>query len=58
MGVGTENYETAAKGFENTRSWFAFFVVAATGKVLPVGYLKGRYKSESSLITCEAELQG
>ena len=27
-------------------------------QVLLVGYLKGRYKSESSLMTCEAELHG
>ena len=56
MGVETENYEIVAKGFENTRSWFAFLVVRTTLEVLPVGYLKGRYKAESSLMTCEAEL--
>ena len=27
-------------------------------EILPVGYLKGQYKSESSLMTCEAELHG
>ena len=52
----TENYEIAAKGFENTRLWFAFSVVGTSCKILPVGYLKGRYKSESSLMTCEEEL--
>ena len=26
--MGGENYEIAAKGFENTRLWIAFFVVA------------------------------
>ena len=56
------------EGFENTRSWFefsvplsstwfAFSVVGTSSEILPVGYLKGRYKSESSLMTCEAELQ-
>ena len=55
MGVETENYEIAAKGFENTRSWFAF---PSSGQAAPVGYLKGGYKSESSLMTCEAELHG
>ena len=61
MGVKTENYEIAAKGFENTRSWFAYFVVGKSSYVLPVGYLKnlnGQYKSESSLMTCDAELHG
>ena len=58
MGVETETYKIAAKGFKNTRSWFAFFVVGKTSEVLLVGYLKGRYKSESSLMTYEEELQG
>ena len=56
MGVKTENYEIAAKGFENTRLWFAFGVIRASSEVLPVSYLKGLYKSELSLMTCEAEL--
>ena len=60
--VETENYEIAAKGFENTRSWHAFSVVGTTSRtsseILPVGYLKGLNKSESSLMTCEAELHG
>ena len=56
MGVETENYEIAAKGFENTRSWFPSLVVRMSSQVLPVGYLKGLYKSESSLMTFEAEL--
>ena len=58
MGVETENYEIAAKGFENTTSWFEFRVVRMSRQFLPVGYLKGPYKSESSLMTCEAELHG
>ena len=33
-------------------------VVRVSREILPVGYLKGRYKSESSLMTCEAELHG
>ena len=52
MGVETENYEIAAKGFENTRSWFAFLVVRMSS------HLKGMYKSKSSLRTCEAEMHG
>ena len=56
MEVETENYEIAAKGFENARSWFAFFVVGRHRKILSVGYLKGWYKSESSLMSCEVEL--
>ena len=58
MGVETENYEIAAKGFENTRSWFPFLVIQISREILPVGYLKGLYKSESSLMTCAAELHG
>ena len=33
-------------------------VVRVSREILPVGYLKGRYKSESSLMTCVAELHG
>ena len=55
MEIETENFEKAAKGFENTRSWFAIFVVGTSSEVLPVAYLKGRYKCKSSLMTCEAE---
>ena len=58
MGLETENYEIAFKGFENTRSWFAFSFIETSSEVSPVGYLKGQYKSESSLMTCEAELHG
>ena len=51
----TENCEIAAKQFENTSTWFAFFVVGTTAN-FPVAYLKGWHKSESSLMTCEAKL--
>ena len=33
-------------------------VVRVSREILPVGYLKGRCKSESSLMTCVAELHG
>ena len=39
-------------------SWFAFPVVRTNREVVPVGYLNCRNKSESSLMTCEAELHG
>ena len=58
MGVETENYEIAAKGFENTDFVVCILVVRVSREILPVGYLKGRYKSESSLMTCVAELHG
>ena len=58
MGVETENNEIAAKGFENTDFVVCILVVWVSSVILPVGYLKGRYKSESSLMTCEAELHG
>ena len=58
MGVETENYEITTKGFENTRSWFPFLVVQVSSEILSVGYLKGWYKSESSLMTCAAEVHG
>ena len=58
MEVETENYEIAAKGFENTDFGVCIRVVRVSCEILPVGYLKGRYKSESSLMTCEAELHG
>ena len=58
MGVETENYEIAAKGFENTDFEVCILVVRVSREILPVGYLKGRYKSESSLMTCVAELHG
>ena len=45
MGVETENYEIAAKRFENTFRAMGFR-----------GAFTGPYKSESSLITCEADL--
>ena len=34
------------------------FVVRTSQEILPVGYLKGQYKSESSLMAFEAELHG
>ena len=37
---------------------FCIFLVGRHREILPVGYLKGQYKSESSLMTCEAELHG
>ena len=58
MGVETENYEIAAKRFENTDFVVCILVVRVSSEILPVGYLKGRYKSESSLMTCVAELHG
>ena len=58
MGVETENYEIAAKGFENTDFVVCILVVRMSSEILPVGYLKGQYKSESSLMTCVAELHG
>ena len=58
MGVETENYEITAKGFENTDFVVCILVVRVSREILPVGYLKGRYKSESSLMTCVAELHG
>ena len=58
MGVETENNEIAAKGFENTDFVDCISVVRVSREILPVGYLKGRYKSESSLMTCVAELHG
>ena len=58
MGVETENNEIAAKGFENTDFVVCILVVRVSREILPVGYLKGRYKSESSLMTCVAELHG
>ena len=56
MGVGTENYEIAAKGSENTEFVVRISSRSTSRQVWPVGDLKGRYKSESSLMTCEAEL--
>ena len=47
-----------AKRFENTRSWFAFLGVGSSSEVLPVGYLKGRYQFEPSLMPFEADLHG
>ena len=58
MGVETENYEIAAKGFENTDFVVCISSPAVSRQFLPVGYLKGRYKFESSLMTCVAELHG
>ena len=58
MGLETENYEIAAKGFENTDFVVCILVVRMSSEILPVGYLKGQYKSESLLMTCEAELHG
>ena len=55
MGVETQNYEIAAKRFENTfrAMGFGFCRVEETG-----GACKGPSKSESSLMTCVAELHG
>ena len=58
MGVETENYEIAAKGLENTDFVVCILVLRVSREILPVSYLKGLYKSESSLMTCEAELRG
>ena len=58
MGVETENYEKTAKGFENTDFVVCIWSPGVSSQFLPVGYLKGRYKSESSLMTCVAELHG
>ena len=58
MGIETENYEIAAKGFENTDFVVCISSPGVSRQFLPVGYLKGRYKSESSLMTCEAVLHG
>ena len=62
MGIETENYEIAAiwpaKGFENTDFVVCILVVRVSSEILPVGYLKCLYKSESSLMTCVAELHG
>ena len=52
MGVETENYEIAAKRFENT---FRAIVFGFRGRRTPEG-LKGPYKSESSLMTRAARL--
>ena len=57
-GVETENNEIAAKGFENTDFVVCILVVRVSREILPVGYLKGLYNSESSLMTCVAELHG
>ena len=58
MGVESENNEIAAKGFENTDFVVCILVVRVSREILPVGYLKGWYKSESSLMTGEAKLHG
>ena len=51
-------FNNAGFGFENTDFVVCILVVRVSRQFLPVGYLKGRYKSESSLMTCEAELHG
>ena len=43
MEVETENYEIAAKGFENTDFVVCILVVQLSREILPVGYLKGWY---------------
>ena len=58
MGVETENNEIAAKGFENTDFVVCISSLTVSREILPVGYLKGLYKSESLVMTCEAELHG
>ena len=57
MGVETENYEIAGKGYENTDFVVCISSPAVNRQFLP-GCFKGRYKSQSSLMTCEAELHG
>ena len=60
MGAETENYEITAKGFENTSFVVCISSLMVSLKFCPwaAGYLKGLYASESSLMTCEAELHG
>ena len=55
MGVRTENYEIAAKGFENTFRAMGFRDFRGSRSRNTGGAFKGPYKSESS---CEAELHG
>ena len=58
MGVETDNYEIAAKRFENTFRAMGFRDFRSSRSRNTGGAFKGPYKSESSLITCEAELHG
>ena len=58
MGVETENCEIAAKRFENTFRAMGFRDFRSSRSRNTGGAFKGPYKSESSLITCEAELHG
>ena len=51
MGVVTENFEIAAKRFENTDFVVCISSLMMSREILHVGYSKGRYKSESSLMT-------
>ena len=56
MGVETENYEIAAKRFENTFRAVGFRDFRSSLSRNTGGAFKGPNKSESSLITCEEEL--
>ena len=58
MGVETENCEIAAKRFENTFRAIGFRDFRSSRSRNTGGAFKGPYKSESSLINCEAELHG
>ena len=56
--VETENYKIAAKRFENTFCAMGFRDFRSSRSKSTGGAFKGPYKSESSLMTCEAELHG
>ena len=58
MGVETENYEIAAKRFENTFHVMGFRDFRSSRSRNTGGAFKGPFKSESSQMTCEAELHG
>ena len=58
MGVETENFEIAAKRFENTFRAMGFRDFRSSRSRNTGGAFKGPYKSESSQLTCEAELHG
>ena len=58
MGVETGNYELAAKRFENTIRAMGFRDFRSSRSKSTGGAFKGPYKSGSSLMTCEAELNG
>ena len=58
MGVETENFEIAAKRFENTFRAMGIRDFRSSQSRNTGGAFKGPYKSESSLMTCAAELHG